>query len=107
MDLNKIIGALIEERNRIDRIIRSIEGGGTARRPGRKSMDEDARRAVSERMKRYWAKRRQNSATTGESAKGGTTGPKARAAGAGSWDSTAGHAAPPSDSSWSPTNFLV
>ena len=73
MDLYTIIDALIDERNRIDRIIQSLDGNGRAgrgsvrakknagarrKRPGRKSMDADARREVSERMKRYWAQRR-------------------------------------------------
>ena len=68
MDLYRIIGELIAERNRIARIIESLEemaatGGSKSRRSvigrrGRKSMDEAARKEVSERMKRYWAQRR-------------------------------------------------
>ena len=73
MDLYRIIDALIDERNRIDRIIQSLDGdgklsrgnvrarknpGSRRKRPGRKSMDAHARREVSERMKRYWAHRR-------------------------------------------------
>lgn len=65
MDLYKIIGDLVEERNRIARIIESLEeavGAGESavprKRRGRKSMDAKARREVSERMRRYWAKRR-------------------------------------------------
>jgi len=65
MDLYKIIGDLVEERNRIARIIESLEEAvGTReaviprKRRGRKSMDADARREVSERMRRYWAQRR-------------------------------------------------
>ena len=68
MDLYKIIRELVEERNRVSRIIASLDemtkGGkksasqtGHSRR-GRKSMDASARQEVSERMKRYWAKRR-------------------------------------------------
>jgi hypothetical protein len=72
MDLYKIIGDLVEERNRIARIIESLEQAvGTReadaprKRRGRKSMDAKARREVSERMRRYWAQRRseENSAT--------------------------------------------
>ncbi len=66
MDLYKIIGELVEERNRIARIIESLEEAVGAReapaprkRRGRKSMDAKARREVSERMRRYWAQRRQ------------------------------------------------
>lgn len=67
MDLYRIIGDLVEERNRLQRIIESLEAmdevaSGPARpHPagrGRKSMDQAARKEVSERMKLYWAKRR-------------------------------------------------
>jgi hypothetical protein len=69
MDLYRIIGELVEERNRIVRIIASLEemaqDGSKSTRPpgvrrrGRKSMDGSARQEVSERMKRYWAERRE------------------------------------------------
>jgi len=73
MDLYRIIRDLVEERNRLDQIIRSLEsvvesGPGKARpgppgkRRGRRSMDGAARKEVSERMKRYWAGRRAKSA---------------------------------------------
>ena len=67
MDLYRIIGDLVEERNRLQRIIESLETmGGLTAKPartraagrGRKSMDNAARKEVSERMKQYWAKRR-------------------------------------------------
>lgn len=67
MDLYRIIRDLVEERNRLQRIIDSLESmhvaaGKPARaakkRRGRKSMDHAARRQVSERMKLYWEKRR-------------------------------------------------
>lgn len=74
MDLYRVIGFLIEERNRIDQIIRALEGRSRGQftgigrkaneqmqprsRRGRKSMDAAARQEVSERMKRYWAMRR-------------------------------------------------
>jgi hypothetical protein len=66
MDLYKIIGELVNERNRIQRIIQSLEEAvGTheptavpKKRRGRKSMDSRARKEVSERMRRYWAQRR-------------------------------------------------
>jgi hypothetical protein len=66
MDLDWIIGELLEERKRLDRLIQALEEPGRTRgsgqkpkgRRGRKSMDGAARREVSERMKKYWAKRR-------------------------------------------------
>jgi hypothetical protein len=67
MDLYRIIGDLVEERNRLQRIIESLEAmDGIVAKParsrpatrGRKSMDNAARKEVSERMKLYWAKRR-------------------------------------------------
>ncbi len=67
MDLYRIIRELVEERDRLQRIIESLEGMNSAAHPqtpatgkrrGRKSMDSAARSEVSERMKRYWARRR-------------------------------------------------
>jgi hypothetical protein len=68
MDLYRIIRELVLERDRLTRIIESLEEmrhdkppdmriEGIKRR-GRKSMDRAARQEVSDRMKRYWAKRR-------------------------------------------------
>jgi hypothetical protein len=66
MDLYRIILELVQERNRIQRIIDSLENASSGKHPpvaprkrrGRKTMDRAAREEVSERMKRYWAKRR-------------------------------------------------
>ena len=66
MDLYRIIFELVQERNRIQRIIESLENVSRAskrppaprKRRGRKAMDRAAREEVSERMKRYWATRR-------------------------------------------------
>jgi hypothetical protein len=67
MDLYRIIDELGEERDRIHRLIESLERGRDAlptrasplqRRRGRRSMDGAGRQQVSERMKLYWAKRR-------------------------------------------------
>jgi hypothetical protein len=65
MDLYRIINELLEERDRVNRIIESLESmsedGPVVRKPrkrGRKRMDASARRSVSLRMKQYWAKRR-------------------------------------------------
>ena len=67
MDLYRIIRELVQERDRLQRIIESLEemtpfGKAPVRpegkRRGRKSMDNKARAEVSERMKRYWKLRR-------------------------------------------------
>jgi hypothetical protein len=65
MDLYRIIFELVQERNRIQRIIESLENASRSDRApasrkkrGRKAMDRAAREEVSQRMKRYWAKRR-------------------------------------------------
>jgi len=73
MDLYRIIFELVQERNRVQRIIDSLEGmsseGGVPvraprKRRGRKSMDQKAREEVSARMKRYWARRRAEQSET-------------------------------------------
>jgi len=67
MDLYRIIRELVEERERIQRIIEYLEqvkspgkmtGKPAAKKRGRKSMDHAARAEVSERMKRYWSQKR-------------------------------------------------
>lgn len=67
MDLYRIIRELVQERNRLQRIIDSLEEMRQApapartegaKRRGRKSMDRAAREEVSERMKKYWAQRK-------------------------------------------------
>ena len=67
MDLYRIIFELVQERNRLQKIIESLESMDPGAEPparvplkkrGRKSMDRAARDEVSARMKRYWAKRR-------------------------------------------------
>jgi hypothetical protein len=67
MDLYKAIKDLYEQKKRLDLVIASLEeierSGKTIpailpKRRGRPPMDAAARREVSERMKRYWAKRR-------------------------------------------------
>jgi hypothetical protein len=71
MELYRIIRELIEERDRLQRIIESLEDVHppgkvqvrlNSKRRGRKSMDRAAREEVSERMKRYWARRRAENA---------------------------------------------
>jgi hypothetical protein len=68
MDLYGAIAELLNEKKRLDRLISSLEAmqngvagpalGEAPKRRGRKHMSEDERREVSERMKRYWASRR-------------------------------------------------
>jgi hypothetical protein len=67
MDLYRIIRELSQERDRLQRIIESLEEmkpfgkipvRQEGKRRGRKSMDNKARAEVSERMKRYWKLRR-------------------------------------------------
>ena len=68
MDLYEAIRALHEEKKRIDRLIAVLEElqrssdrqpAASKRRRGRKTMSAEERRQVSERMKRYWAQRKQ------------------------------------------------
>jgi hypothetical protein len=64
MDYWSAIKQLQTEKQRLDKAIATLEGltqGNTPRpvsRRGRKGMPEDERKTVSERMKRYWASRR-------------------------------------------------
>jgi hypothetical protein len=69
MDLDEVISKLRKEREKLDEVIASLEQLSTAPnedmtvvkgRRGRKSMDEPARKEVSERMKKYWAWRKKN-----------------------------------------------
>jgi hypothetical protein len=72
MNIDKAIRELYEEKKRLDRVIASLEemqrnGGVQALTPaekkrGRKSMDDEARREVSARMRRYWEERRKSEA---------------------------------------------
>ena len=68
MDLYRIIRELVLERDRLQRIIDSLEEmkhdsplpeqRERVKRRGRKSMDRAAREEVSRRMKKYWAQRK-------------------------------------------------
>jgi hypothetical protein len=70
MDIVKLIRELREELARIDSVIAALErlaslgegttgaGSETKSRRGRKSMPEEERKMVSERMRKYWEKRR-------------------------------------------------
>ena len=70
MDLYKAIQDLYAEKEKLERIIASLEelqrtAGNfpvlpkPVKRRGRKSMNPSERQEVSERMRRYWASRRQ------------------------------------------------
>ena len=70
MDLYKAIQDLYAEKEKLERVIASLEelqrtAGSVpalpkpAKRRGRKSMDSAERQEVSERMRKYWASRRQ------------------------------------------------
>lgn len=71
MDLNKAIRDLRAELERLNEVIASLEqfqSTGTLPAPrhrGRKSMPEEERKSVSERMKKYWAARRQKRGAAG------------------------------------------
>lgn len=70
MDLYKAIRELQEEKRRIDRLIELLEEHAGSpqevRRRGRKAMSEEERAEVSQRMRAYWARRRQQEGNTGE-----------------------------------------
>lgn len=71
MDLYKAIQDLYAEKEKLERVIASLEelqrtAGGSAdvsrpvKRRGRKSMSATERQEVSERMKKYWDSRRRS-----------------------------------------------
>lgn len=67
MDLQRAIRELYEEKERINGVIESLEqylrlhGAGVEKRKrGRKSMSAEERQEVSERMRKYWAARRES-----------------------------------------------
>jgi hypothetical protein len=74
MDLYKAIQDLYTEKEKLERVIASLEElqrtagelpdvPKVARRRGRKSMNAEERQEVSERMKRYWESRRKKGAS--------------------------------------------
>lgn len=74
MDLYKAIQELYAEKEKLERVIASLEelqrsSGATpmptpkpTKRRGRKSMSSEERQEVSERMRRYWEQRRKDRA---------------------------------------------
>ena len=71
MDLNSAIRELHKELDKLNQVIASLEELEltgvlpTAARRGRKSMGDDERQLVSERMKKYWAGRRKQKIAAG------------------------------------------
>ena len=81
MDLYKAIQELYAEKEKLERVIASLEelqrSAGTAPilpkatgRRGRKSMNSKERLEVSERMKKYWESRRKTGTDDRESSEG-------------------------------------
>jgi hypothetical protein len=69
MDLSQMIAELVEEKEKLDRVIAALEELASAvasqpvpsrNRRGRKSMGAQERLQVSARMQKYWAQRRQD-----------------------------------------------
>jgi hypothetical protein len=68
VDLNEVIRGLREDKEKLERVIASLEelqapsssypNLGSGMRRGRKSMSVEERGEVSQRMKKYWANRR-------------------------------------------------
>jgi len=83
MDLYKAIQDLYAEKEKLERVIASLEElqraaeaaeavpGTGAKRRGRKSMGSNERQQVSERMKKYWAGRKRKSSETRPGARAG------------------------------------
>ena len=71
MDIDRVLTDLRAERDRLSEIIVNLERlqgvvkreQAPPKRRGRKSMDKAAREEVSERMKRYWSRRRDKTET--------------------------------------------
>ena len=73
MDLNKAIRDLHEELEKLNQLIAAMEqfqSTGTLPEPsrrGRKSMGDQERQIVSDRMRKYWADRRKKKTGAGSS----------------------------------------
>jgi hypothetical protein len=71
MDLDRALRDLHEELDTLNRVIADVEELArtgippTPSRPGRKSMHESERQLVSERMKKYWAAKREQRTAAG------------------------------------------
>jgi hypothetical protein len=78
MDLYKAIQELYAEKERLERVIASLEElqrttvqlpglPSATKRRGRKSMSDAERKVVSQRMKEYWSSRKQEQTESSES----------------------------------------
>jgi hypothetical protein len=87
MDLYKAIQELYAEKERLERVIASLEElqrttvqlpelPSATKRRGRKSMSEDERKVVSQRMKEYWSSRKQEQTESPESPSAPASGSK-------------------------------
>jgi hypothetical protein len=69
MDLWKAIQELHRERQRLDRVIATLEALQRGEQPkskrGRKNMPAEERRRVSQRMREYWEARRKGNNSEG------------------------------------------
>jgi hypothetical protein len=68
MSIERILGELRAERDRLDRAIAALDSSGGKARNGRRTngrrrrhMSADARRRISEMMKKRWAQRKKAS----------------------------------------------
>jgi hypothetical protein len=76
MNIDRVIRDLYKEKKRLDRVIARLEemqrhaatqvAAPPEKKRGRKSMNEQARLEVSERMKRYWDTRRKQVLAAGK-----------------------------------------
>jgi hypothetical protein len=87
MDLYKAIQELYAEKERLERVIASLEElqrttvqfpdlPSATKRRGRKSMSEAERKVVSQRMKEYWSSRKQEQTESFESPSAPASGSK-------------------------------
>jgi len=81
MDIFKAIQELQDEKQRLDEVITRLEilANQTSPHPrrGRKFMTAEERRAVSERMREYWAARKKQAKSSASKAKTGGAAPGA------------------------------
>jgi flagellar motor component MotA len=71
MDFWRALQELHNERERLEKVIHNLEALARGQQPtsfssrGRKSMPDEERKQVSERMRKYWASRRKSGAREG------------------------------------------
>jgi|JRYG01.1.fsa_nt_gb hypothetical protein len=62
MSVDKVLGILIQERDRLNRAIEALQGSARTPAKRRKLRTAAQRKAQSEKMKKYWAMRRKQQA---------------------------------------------